>query len=282
MSLLTAILLTYNHETTIAKAFDSILEQNTDFDFDIYVLEDYSTDKTTDICLEYKKRYSDKIRLLLNKENIGATKNLKQGLLKVKSKYFAFLEGDDYWCDPKKLQIQVDMLEKNPNCVVCAHKTLYKDNINKKEWNFPNEQKYTIKKQYALNERIRVHASSRVFKNIIDLTSIPHFMLLDADMLSLYLTKGDMLFVDSVMSVYNMSGAGYWSGKTIKQRRLINIKRRYAANKYLNFALDDRYYNRSNLLKILKLIFGVRLGWFLFYNIKVGRLHLKYLFKKKL
>lgn len=274
----TVILLAYNHEKTIAKAFESILEQETDFDFDIYVFEDSSTDRTADICREYKEKYPDKIRLFLNDRNLGVTRNFKQGLLNVKSKYFAFLEGDDYWCDKNKLQLQVNALEMNPDCVLCTHKTLCKDHINNKEWIMPDEKKYAIQKRYKIGEKVKVHASSRIYKNIIKVKDVPHFMFLDTDMLSMYLTRGDMIFLDRIMSVYNITGIGYWSGKSIKKRRLMNIKQRYDANKYLNFACDGRYYTRSKILKLLKFIFGVKLGWFFYYHLRTIRLHIKYMF----
>lgn len=278
MKTLTAILLTYNHEKTIAKAFESILEQETDFDFDIYVCEDCSTDRTADICREYQEKYSDKIRLFLNDKNLGVTRNFKQGLLNVKSNYFAFLEGDDYWCDKSKLQLQVNALEMNPDCVLCAHKTLYRDHINNSEWTIPDEKKHTIKTRYTIGERVKVHASSRVYRNIIKASDVPHFMFLDTDMLSMYLTKGDMVFLDRIMSVYNSTGTGYWSGKSTKKRRLINVKQWYDANKYLNFVCHDRYYTKSKMLKLLKRIFGIKPGLFFYYYLETIRLHIKYLF----
>jgi glycosyltransferase involved in cell wall biosynthesis len=278
MKTLTVILLAYNHEKTIAKAFESILEQETDFDFDIYVCEDNSTDRTADICREYKEKYPDKIRVFLNEKNLGVTQNFKQGLQNVKSKYFAFLEGDDYWCDKNKLQLQVNALEMNPDCVLCTHKTLYKDHTNNKEWLVPDEKKYTIKKRYTMSETVKVHASSRVYKNIIKVKDVPHYMFLDTDMLSMYLTKGDMIFLDRIMSVYNSTGIGYWSSKSTKKRRLINIKQWYEANKYLNYACEGRYYNRSKILKLLKFVFGVKLGWFFYYYLEAMRLHIKYMF----
>ena len=103
-------------------------------------------------------------------------------------------------------------------------------------------------------------------------------MFLDTDMLSMYLTKGDMIFLDRIMSVYNLTGTGYWSGKSIKKRRLINVKQWYDANKYLNFACDGRYYTTSKILKWLRFIFGVKLGWFFYYRLETIRLHIKYMF----
>ena len=281
MKLLTVILLTYNHEESIARAFDSILEQQTEFDFDIFVLEDCSTDRTAEVCREYKAKYPEKIHLFLNEQNLGATQNYKQGLPQVETKYHAFLEGDDYWCDKNKLQIQVDALENNPDCILCAHRTLLKDLVNHKEWLIPDEKKYPTKKRYTIKDNIKtVHLSSRVCRNIVDLNPVPDFMFLDTEILSLYLMKGDMLFLDEVMSVYNWTGDGFWTRKSVKQRRLMDIKQRYAANKYLGFTCDYRYFPRSKILNFLKMTLGVKAGWLIYYYIEIVRLHLKYLFRK--
>jgi glycosyltransferase involved in cell wall biosynthesis len=276
MNILTVVLLTYNHEKTISRAFDSILEQKTNFDFDVFVLEDCSTDRTADICREYKKKYPDKIRLFLNEKNLGVTANFKQGLLNVKSRYFAFLEGDDYWCDKNKLQKQIDLLEQNPDCIMCGHNTLFKDIVDKKEWLFIDDRKYEIKTKYTLDDKFGVHPSSRVYRNTIDLTNVPPEMLFDAHMYVLYLSKGDLFYIDEVMSVYNKTGEGFWSGKTRKERRLVALELRYKANKYFNFAYDYRYYPKSKFLKTLKKIFGVKQGWFLFYHLHKLGIKLKY------
>jgi len=281
MKILTVVLLTYNHEDYIARAFDSILEQKTNFDFEIFVLEDCSTDRTADICREYKEKYPDKIRLFLNEKNLGVTRNFKQGLLNVKSKYFAFLEGDDYWCDENKLQKQVDALEQNPDCIICGHNTLYKDLVNQKEWLLVNSSKLNIKTKYTLNDKFGVHPSSRVYRNVIDLTDLPANMLFDTHIYLLYLTKGDLFYIDEVMSVFNETGVGFWSGKNRKERRIKALELRYEANKYFNFAYDYKYYPNSNFLKALKNILGIKLGWFWFYHLERLRLQLKYIIRKE-
>jgi hypothetical protein len=105
-------------------------------------------------------------------------------------------------------------------------------------------------------------------------------MVMDENLLSLYLTKGDMYFIDKVMSVYNWTGQGYWSGQNMKARKLFNIRQRYNVNRYLNFVCDYRYYTQSKLLKALKRILGVRRGWYFFLRLEQIRIHLRYLFKK--
>ena len=114
-------MITYNHEKYIAEALDSILMQETDFDFDIVIGEDCSTDATRRIVLEYSRKYPDKIKLLLHNVNVGFISNLMYVLEACTGKYVAMCEGDDYWTDPFKLQKQVDFLEANKEYVLSTH-----------------------------------------------------------------------------------------------------------------------------------------------------------------
>jgi glycosyltransferase involved in cell wall biosynthesis len=277
MNVLTAVLLTYNHEKTIAKAFDSILEQQTGFDFEIFVLEDHSTDATADICRQYKERFPDKIRLFLNEKNLGVAQNLKQGLMRVKSKYFSFLDGDDYWCDKKKLQKQVDAMEQNPDCMICGHNTLFKDLVKNKEWLIVDDSKLNGKHKFTLNDNIPCHTSSRIYRNTINLTDVPANMVFDTRIYLLYLTKGDLYYINDVMSVYNRTGEGFWSGKSRKEQKFLFLELANETNKYFKFAYEGRYYPDSKLLKNLKNIFGTERGWLWFYHFEKMRLHLKFL-----
>ena len=114
----------YNHKKYIRRCLDSIISQETDFPYEIIVKDDCSTDGTQAILKEYQLRYPDLIRLILLEENyfskgkssIAFQKEKK----KKKGKYFAICEGDDYWTDNKKLQKQIDILERNPDCFGCC------------------------------------------------------------------------------------------------------------------------------------------------------------------
>ena len=108
-------MITYNHEKYIAQAIESALMQKTNFDYEIVIGEDCSTDKTRKIVDTYAKKYPDKIKLILNEKNIGMIPNFIKTLNMCRGKYIAMLEGDDYWTDPYKLQKQVDFLETNPD-----------------------------------------------------------------------------------------------------------------------------------------------------------------------
>lgn len=112
---------TYQHVDYIEDCLEGILMQETDFSFEILLGEDASTDGTREICIEYAKKYPEKIRLFLHeRENnieIGGQPsgrfNFLYNLYSARGKYIALCEGDDYWTDPLKLQKQVEFMEAN-------------------------------------------------------------------------------------------------------------------------------------------------------------------------
>jgi glycosyltransferase involved in cell wall biosynthesis len=119
--LVTVVVCTYNHRNYIKKCIDGILSQKTNFEFEIYIGEDCSTDNTRAICIEYAKNYPDKIRLFLhndkNKIFINGRPNGRFNFLysfyKARGKYISLCEGDDFWTDENKMQEQVNFLETN-------------------------------------------------------------------------------------------------------------------------------------------------------------------------
>lgn len=127
------LLLTYNHERFVKQALDSILMQKINVSYEIIILDDASTDKTPDILEEYKSRYPEKISLYLRETNSGhATKNSYFMLSKAKGKYFAFLEGDDYWIDEFKIQKQYDILKEHKEYSACTTDLIVVDEENNK------------------------------------------------------------------------------------------------------------------------------------------------------
>ncbi len=115
--------MTYNQEKTIAQAIEGIVNQKTDFPFELIIHEDASTDGTATIVREYAARYPDIIRPIFQTENQYHICNLLQTYIHPASRgrYIAVCEGDDYWTDPDKLQLQVDHMESDPDCALCFH-----------------------------------------------------------------------------------------------------------------------------------------------------------------
>lgn len=127
--------ITYNHEKYIAQCLDGFLMQKTTFPFEIVISNDCSTDNTHRIIQEYVNRYSHIFREVSPTENLGMINNFYHALNSCTGKYIAFCEGDDYWIDDKKLQMQVDFFEKNPEYGMCYTKVKRYNNCMNKFYN---------------------------------------------------------------------------------------------------------------------------------------------------
>ena len=102
--LLSVCLITYNHVNFIKQAIDGVLMQKVDFAWELIIADDFSTDGTREILLEYKNKYPDFIKLILQEKNVGSAQNLIDLITVPISKYITYFDGDDYWIDPLKLQ----------------------------------------------------------------------------------------------------------------------------------------------------------------------------------
>lgn len=110
----------YNLEQCIERCINSILNQKMDFDYQIVVGDDCSTDNSRDILLKLKDEYPDKIKLIFNSHNLGMQDNWFNIFEQCETKYIAIMDVDDYWIDPLKLQKQVDYLDTHPTFSMCA------------------------------------------------------------------------------------------------------------------------------------------------------------------
>lgn len=119
--LLSVLCITYNHEKYVSQALDSFLMQETKFPIEIVVGEDCSTDNTLSVVEGYKAKFPEIFRVITSQANVGAVENFRRTLMACRGKYVAICEGDDFWTDRHKLQIQVEFLENNPEYVISYH-----------------------------------------------------------------------------------------------------------------------------------------------------------------
>lgn len=127
------MMVTYNHDKYIKKAIDSILMQKANFKYELVIGEDASTDNTAGIIKKYQDKHPDIIKARFNSPNLGAISNSIKTLSECSGKYIAMCEGDDYWTDENKLQIQYDFLENNPKYGLVSHRyAIVKAGINEK------------------------------------------------------------------------------------------------------------------------------------------------------
>jgi len=104
-------MITYNHARYIAEAIQGVVRQEADFPFELVIGEDCSTDGTREIVFDYQRRYPQTIRVVTSAHNVGVHANAVRAYDACRGKYVAFCDGDDYWQNPHKLQLQVDFLE---------------------------------------------------------------------------------------------------------------------------------------------------------------------------
>lgn len=116
--MVTVVVCTYNQENWIRQTLDSILAQETEYPYEVIIGEDHGTDGTRAICQEYADRYEN-VMLLPETENLGVTANWIRCVQAGTGKYIMGCAGDDWWHNPKKIQLQVDFMETHPECVVC-------------------------------------------------------------------------------------------------------------------------------------------------------------------
>lgn len=163
---------TYNHEKYISQCLEGFLMQDTNFPFEVIVHDDASTDHTAEIIRNYENRYPHIIKPIYETENQyskhdGSLNRIIDSHLK--GKYIAYCEGDDYWCDSKKLQKQFDFLESHSDYFIVGHMTR-SININGDDVNTFIDCKPG---DYTLNDinnwRLFAHFSSYFSRNYIEL-----------------------------------------------------------------------------------------------------------------
>lgn len=218
--------LTYNHEKYIAQCIKGILMQKTNFAFELLIHDDASTDNTAAIIKEYEKKYPKIIKPIYQTENQWS-KGIKNSVTyqypRAKGKYIALCEGDDYWIDENKLQMQVNVMETNPEVTICYCRvqtfeknldkfTIPRDNQIKEGFITLND--FTKEEYYRGNWCF--HTSSFFIRSKI----LIEYMNTDAEVFKIFpygdmptqlfaLCKGKGYFIDKTMSKYRLFSGGY-------------------------------------------------------------------------
>ncbi len=217
------VCITYNQEKYISNALESILKQKTNFNYEVIIGDDHSTDKTQQIIKKYKNKYPDIISVVFRKKNIGAVKNLKDLFCRVKGKYIAICEGDDFFTCNNKLQVQSDFLDKNPDYSMCFHPVnVFYEDKSKKDKIYPDPESkltFTIKELLRWNY---IQTNSVMYRNQKNYSSVPtniipgdwYFHLLHAK-------TGKIGYINKVMSAYRKHKDGIWWDALTNMDRLM-------------------------------------------------------------
>jgi glycosyltransferase involved in cell wall biosynthesis len=218
-------LITYNHAPFIAQAIESVLMQQTEFEFELLIGEDDSTDGTREIVKSYQAKHPDKIRLLLNdRKNVVYVNgkptgqwNFVNNIRNTRGQYVALLDGDDYWTSPLKLQKQVAFLETNPDCALCFHNVRILDESDPGRLDLHHAG--PMRGRYDLEDLLTgnfMHTCSVVFRaRLFD--DFPAWIFKcamgDWPLHVLNAQHGRIGYLDEVMGVYRKHSGGVWSGQ---------------------------------------------------------------------
>ncbi len=123
------IIITYNHEKYIRQTLDSVISQKITVPYEIVIFDDASTDGTIDIIREYQMKYCECITLYINEKNSypNLSVYLYEALKRINGKYYAAIEGDDYWIDEYKIQKQYDILMTHDEFSACSSGSMVVD-----------------------------------------------------------------------------------------------------------------------------------------------------------
>lgn len=222
---------TYNHEPFIAQALDSVLMQETDFEYELLVGEDDSSDRTREIVRAYGERYPERIRLFLNdRENViyvdgrpTGRWNFVNNLKHTRGQYVALLDGDDYWTTPYKLQKQANFLDMHPECALCFHGVTkqYEEGAVRPR----REVQPTYTDFYTLEdllERNFIRTCSVMYRNHL-FGDFPDWFYItptgDWPLHILNAQHGRIGYLDEVMAVHRVHGGSVWSPRSVVERR---------------------------------------------------------------
>jgi glycosyltransferase involved in cell wall biosynthesis len=236
--------ITYNHEPFIRQAIEGFLMQKTDFQIEILIHDDASTDGTAEIVREYEKKYPELIFPIYQADN-QYSKGINIGGInrsRARGKYIALCEGDDYWTDPLKLQKQVDFLEKNEKYVLCFHKAI----VRNERINPVSEQIQSLDfKNINIDLKFiltiwHIPTASIVFRRIEELPSpewLKNVWSRDIALVALLYKYGKIGYYDAVMSVYRLHPGGV----TVNHRGRGMIKQRMILYRNLDAYFDYKY-----------------------------------------
>ncbi|MBR2344501.1 MAG: glycosyltransferase [Lentisphaeria bacterium] len=263
--LLTVLLSSYNHSGSIDAAILSVLEQETTYPYLLKIIDDCSSDSTSERCLFYAVNYPDRVEYCpepINTGSVSITAHVRQ----IKTKYFARLDGDDRWCHPQKIQKALDFLESHPEYMAYTHDAVFYNKKKGVKYSYTHVAKgiENPPETYTFENFFYTHLSARIHRNSIDFTKeYPNVRLRDIYLFYFALDRGPFYYCDEIMSEYVFHENGVWGGLTKTETQYSYNYRRYMINKYTNYRHEKvlRMETKSKLLNVLVCLMGKRIAW---------------------
>lgn len=250
---------TYNMEAYVGEMLESVLMQKTTFPFEIVICDDGSEDGTRDIIAQYQKKH-DNIRLICT-GHIGKMPNFIRSLQECKGKYIALCDGDDYWIDENKLQMQYDFMESRSDIVACWTNTWVIDQKTGEKkvakthiWDEASTEGLLMHKDDDNIQMSPGHTSAYFYRNGL-VKEYPKWMygdvMTDFPLYMLISHYGKAKFINVITTVYRLHAEGVsskgWSPEKANRRKVFvykNVNRDfdYKFKKIINPIIGESYW----------------------------------------
>lgn len=260
---------TYNHEAFIEDAIEGFLIQETDFPFEILIHDDASSDRTADIIRKYEKQYPKIIKPIYQTENQYSQRKRPMQFMQPRcnGRYIAFCEGDDFWTDPPKLQIQFDFLEKHPDYVISGHDASIIDETGQKIQDSKLPEKH--QRDYSSEELMKgngwILTLSWLYRNVINDFAPERAMVKNGDKFFSCIigAYGKSHFHHDIEpAVYRVHPGGVWSTTSKRERLEIHANTYFFIHNYFSrigekdiamahWAICQRYVLRLTSVRVI-------------------------------
>lgn len=256
--------ISYNLEDYISEAIESILKQETDFNYELIIHDDASTDRTQQIIKSYAEQYPDKIRTIFQEKNVCSANEGRLGFMfnnyilpETRGEYIALCDGDDYWIDSQKLQKQFDFLKERPDYSACVTNALLLNQMTNEKWKYiSNSNGDSFSEFKVVIGGGGLYPTSTLFFDKSKFTSskfYPHYndfaKYYQCDTLYTYclMFTGKIGYLSDCTAVYRRWKGGRYSGIKDEPDKISAIKEReIEGNKKLLKTID---HNRKKLFK---------------------------------
>ncbi len=230
--MVSVVMVTYNQSNLLQRAVKGVAKQQGDYRVELILADDCSTDNTPAVVAALKKKYPGLISYYRNSSNLGVQKNYREAFRHCRGKYMAMCDADDYWCDRRKLKIQVDFLEAHTDYALCFHRVInHYAGRGTKSLSNP-VQKADCDVEDLAKSNFITNCSVVYRRELVNLINLPEWMFTDCwpdyPLHLLYARHGRIHYFNRVMAVYRRGGTGAWTavGEYERQRKALFVRDR--------------------------------------------------------
>lgn len=257
------VCISYNHQKFIKETIEGFILQEVNFTYEIIIADDASTDETQLIISNYA-RQNPNIKPVLHSRNVGVQINLLDAMSMAKGEYIALCEGDDFWTDPLKLQLQVNFLDNHKDFYVCFHQVeVFFDKDKNKKRLSPQNTLYSHSSNIELKDLLKdnfIPTNSVMYRNIGNYKLNESVMPLDWYLHAYHANLGKIHYIHRMMAKNRRHEGGvWWSSESDPNSTLIQYKDGWVGlfNEFVTLFGSSPIYrpilqvNFSNFIKVL-------------------------------